>query len=83
GSGSLNAPDDQGGQVAFDFAYDQNYFLRSRNGSQQCFSRDATAPGTGISVWQYGLYDASTGNRINRNSGFPIQFTASDGKTYQ
>jgi hypothetical protein len=83
GSGSLSAPDNQGGQVAFDFAYDQNYFLRSTNGTQQCFNRDATVAGTGISVWQYGLYDSSTGDRINRNSGFPIQFTGSDGNSYQ
>jgi hypothetical protein len=83
GSGSLNAPDDQGGQVAFDFAYDQKYFLRSTNGTQQCFNRDATAAGTGISVWQYGLYDSSSGDRINRDSGFPIQFTGTDGNTYQ
>jgi hypothetical protein len=83
GTGSLNAPDNQGGQVAFDFAYDRNYFLRSTNGTPQCFNRDATAPGTGLSVWQYGLYDSSTGDRINRNSGFPIQFAGSDGKTYQ
>ena len=83
GTGSLNAPDNQGGQVAFDFAYDRNYFLRNTNGTPQCFNRDATAPGTGLSVWQYGLYDSSTGDRINRNSGFPIQYTGSDGKTYQ
>ena len=83
GTGSLNAPDNQGGQVAFDFAYDRNYFLRSTNGTAQCFNRDATAAGTGLSVWQYGLYDSSTGDHINRNSGFPIQFTGSDGKTYQ
>jgi len=87
GSGRINVQgsDGNGGTqtFAYNFAYDQNYFLRadSQSGSQ-CFSRDATDPDTGLSVWQYGLYDSTTGERIDRNSGFPIQFT-SDGKTYQ
>jgi hypothetical protein len=87
GSGSINVQgsDGNGGTntFAYNFAYNPNYFLRadSQSGSQ-CFSRDATDPDTGLSVWQYGLYDSNTGDRIDRNSGFPIQFT-SDGKTYQ
>jgi hypothetical protein len=47
-----------------------------------CFSRDASDPATGFSVWSYGLYDSVTGERITRNSGFPIQWT-SGGNTYQ
>jgi hypothetical protein len=80
GSGSLSVTQTYNNQTqnqAFDFAYDASYFLRQDNGSGgQCFSRDATDPATGLSVWRYGLYDSSTGERINRNSGFPIQYTA-------
>jgi len=87
GSGSINVQgsDGNGGTntFAYNFAYNPNYFLRADSQSgNQCFSRDATDPDTGLSVWQYGLYDSTTGDRIDRNSGFPIQFT-SDGKTYQ
>ncbi len=87
GSGSINVqgPDGNGGTniFAYNFAYNPNLFLRadSQSGSE-CFSRDATDPDTGLSVWQYGLYDSTTGARVDRNSGFPIQFT-SEGKTYQ
>lgn len=86
GSGSLSEQQSGNGgsmSTAFDFAYDQNYFLRSDPSStSECFSRDATDPATGFSVWQYGLYDSTTGVRINRNSGFPIEFTTG-GTTYQ
>ena len=71
------------GSFAFDFAYNQNYFLRSDSTiNTQCFSRDATDPATGLSVWQYGLYDSSTGARVERNSGFPIKYTV-NGSDYQ
>jgi hypothetical protein len=36
-----------------------------------------------MSVWRYGLYDAGSGERVTRNSGFPIEYTASGGTTYQ
>jgi hypothetical protein len=88
GSGSINllqGSDGNGGTstFAYNFAYDPNYFLRadSQNGSQ-CFSRDATDPDTGLSVWQYGLYDPDSGARVERNAGFPVQYT-SGGTTYQ
>lgn len=58
------------------FAYNASYFRRSDGGSDQCFSRDATDADTGFSVWRYGLYDADTGARVTRNSGFPIQYTS-------
>lgn len=61
----------------FRFAYDAEHFLRG----EQCFSRDASDPQTGMSVWRYGLYDAETGARIERQSGFPIEFEA-NGRTY-
>lgn len=61
----------------FSFAYDSTHFLRG----DQCFSRDATDPETGLSVWRYGVYDSVSGDRITRNSGFPINYTAG-GETY-
>jgi hypothetical protein len=85
GSGSVALQQSGNGNSssAFSFAYDQSYFLRSDLlGNSECFSRDATDPDTGFSVWQYGLYDAMTGARIERNSGFPIQYT-SGSTTYQ
>jgi hypothetical protein len=88
GSGSVSVQQTGNGNggpsaFAYNFAYDQNYFLRtdSHSGSE-CFSRDANDPDTGLSVWQYGLYDSATGARIERNSGFPFQYTVG-ATTYQ
>lgn len=67
--------------IAYSFAYNANYFRRSDGTQDQCFSRDASDADTGSSVWRYGLYDAGTGERVNRSSGFPIEYTAS-GKVY-
>jgi hypothetical protein len=80
GSGRLDMTRDEGGQsqeISYPFAYDETHFLRG----DQCFSRDASDPGTGLSVWRYGLYDSVSGERITRNSGFPIEYTAG-GVTY-
>ncbi len=85
GSGSVSVTSSNNGHSstsAFDFAYNSSYFLRSDGSTAMCFSRDASDPETGFSVWRYGLYDAATGERISRNSGFPIQYT-NGGKTYQ
>jgi hypothetical protein len=83
GSGSVALQQSGSASSAFNFAYDQSYFRRNDLlGNSECFSRDATDPGTGFSVWQYGLYDATTGARIERNSGFPIQYTSA-GTSYQ
>lgn len=65
----------------FTFAYNSTFFRRDDGTNDQCFSRDATDAGTGFSVWRYGLYDADTGARITRNSGFPIEYTTG-GTTY-
>lgn len=83
GSGSVNVTQSSNNTStsAFDFAYNSSYFLRS-DGSSMCFSRDASDPNTGISVWRYGLYDSVSGERIERNSGFPIQYTSA-GTVYQ
>jgi hypothetical protein len=68
-------------QAAFAFAYNSSLFRRADDSGDQCFSRDASDPETGLSVWRYGLYDVNTGERITRNSGFPIEYT-SNGTTY-
>jgi len=84
GSGSVNVTQSSNntGTSIFDFAYNSSYFLRSDGSNSMCFSRDATDPNTGISVWRYGLYDSVSGDRIARDSGFPIQYT-SGGTNYQ
>lgn len=75
GSGCLQMTDEDG-QMTYRFAYDATHFRRADADSDQCFSRDASDPDTGLSVWRYGLYDAATGARVERNSGFPIEYTA-------
>jgi hypothetical protein len=83
GTGRLQSTGEgEGGDDAFAFAYDAELFHRAAGSDEQCFTRDARDPDTGFSVWRYGLYDAHTGDRINRNSGFPIEFSAG-GVTYQ
>jgi len=81
GSGRMQIDSSQG-QGAFDFAYNASLYRRSDGTDNQCFSRDATDPDTGLSVWRYGLYDATTGARVTRNSGFPIEYT-SNATTYR
>jgi hypothetical protein len=81
GSGSMQMTQDTTSS-AFNFAYDANLFRRSDGNADQCFSRDASDPATGLSVWRYGLYDSQTGARVTRNSGFPIEYTA-NGHTYE
>ena len=81
GSGRMQL-EGRDGQGVFDFAYNSSLFRRSDGDQDQCFSRDASDPGTGISVYRYGLYDASSGARITRNSGFPIEYRNS-GTTYR
>jgi len=73
GSGHMQFADDNG-QADFSFAYNGSLFRRVDDTSDQCFSRDASDADTGLSVWRYGLYDAQTGSRIERNSGFPIEY---------
>ena len=73
--------DGNGGSAAFDFAYNASLYRRSDGTDDQCFSRDASDPDTGFSVWRYGLYDETTGARITRNSGFPIEYPVLDRKS--
>jgi hypothetical protein len=79
GGGSMQLQNPQESQT-FSFAYNADYYRRSDGNGEQCFARDARDPGTGMSVWRYGLYDSTTGARIERNSGFPIEFTRNGAK---
>lgn len=79
GTGKMSIAESFGGSTTnstFTFAYNSSYFRRDDGTNDQCFSRDAADSGTGFSVWRYGLYDADTGARITRNSGFPIEYTS-------
>jgi hypothetical protein len=84
GSGRLHLEDSNnaGNSSTFSFAYNADYYRRSDDGGDQCFARDARDPDTGMSVWRYGLYDSTTGARIERESGFPIEYTHT-GTKYQ
>ena len=81
GAGTLNISDGGGNDSVFSFAYNADYYRRSDDAGDQCFARDAQDPGTGMSVWRYGLYDSLTGDRIERQSGFPIDYT-NGGETF-
>jgi hypothetical protein len=74
GSGRLQK-DNPFEHSAFTFVYDANLYRREDDNGDQCFARDASDPDTGLSVWRYGLYDADSGARIKRSSGFPIEFS--------
>jgi hypothetical protein len=84
GSGSLHLEESNnpGNSSTFSFAYNADYYRRSDAGGDQCFARDARDPDTGLAVWRYGIYDSTTGARVERNSGFPIEYTHS-GTKYQ
>jgi hypothetical protein len=83
GTGTMSIDGGGNQSAAFNFAYNASLFRRKDlNGDDQCFSRDASDPGTGMSVWRYGLYDATTGARVERQSGFQIEFVNS-GTTYR
>ena len=80
GSGALSVSQN-GTTLDYSFAYDATVFRRSDGTNDECFSRDAADPATGFSAWSYGLYDVTTGERVNLNSGMPIAFTV-NGATY-
>jgi hypothetical protein len=81
GSGRLSF-EEQGQPMTYSFAYNATYFRRSDGTNDQCFSRDASDPDAAMSVWRYGMYDADSGDRVTRRSGFPIEFTGNDGMSY-
>lgn len=68
------------GSSSFLFSYNANYFVRNDGiGADVCFDRSPA--NADESVWRYGLYNDTTGARITRNSGFPIEYTLT-GVTY-
>lgn len=82
GSGSAEIIDNYGGSpepliTNINFGYDSANFLRENaDGSDQvCLDRTKYE----TSAWRYGMYDSTTGNRINVNGGFSIN-TQADGK---
>jgi hypothetical protein len=52
-------------------AYNAGLFHRVAGADDRCLNRNDFDS----SAWRYGLYDSSTGSRIQRNSGFPISFS--------
>lgn len=72
GAGRLSINEGDGQQV-FNFAYNATHFRRDDGAQDHCFSRSAEQASS--SVWRYGLYGNSDGARLERNSGFPIEFT--------
>ncbi len=64
--------------TTLDFSYDSKLFRRANAESDECFSRDASDPDAAISVYRYGLYDATSGERVTRNSGFSFEYGAGD-----
>ena len=61
-------------QVTFNFGFNADYFHKMEAGepsTEMCLNRNNFDE----SVWSYGLYDSTTGMRINRDSGFSIMKT--------
>ncbi|HUN92004.1 MAG TPA: hypothetical protein VMU33_08100 [Burkholderiaceae bacterium] len=75
GGGSSGMP-----QSTFNFAYNPSYFRRSDGTNDVCFARSQANAKT--LVWQYGTYDATTGQRVDLpHPGIPLQ-AVSGGQTY-
>ncbi|WP_298431742.1 hypothetical protein [Geobacter sp.] len=69
--------DQQTKEGTIDFAYTSSLFHRQDQGVvgiEACLDRNTFE----TSAWSYGLYDSTTGNRINVDSGFPIKYIAND-----
>jgi hypothetical protein len=88
GSGSIAFSESFGGfgeTGSFNVAYNSTHFMREdENSNQVCLSR-ATAD-LSSTTWRYNLYydenAATPGQRVRRNSGFPIRFEADNGSDY-
>lgn len=72
GSGIAQDINPWDGNSNFYFAYNSTHFIRSDGVTSTCFDRDDAVADE--SVWRYGLYNATTGAQITRNSGFPIEY---------
>lgn len=64
-------------EITLNIAFNSSLFHRQNTDGTGEVCLDRTAFET--SAWRYGLYDSTTGSRINLNSGFPIKYTKSDG----
>lgn len=74
GHGALRYPDWSTGQPrTMTFGYDATHFRRFDGTNDRCFTRSLAQAKT--SVWRYGLYDEVTGERVDRNGGFPFVAT--------
>jgi len=63
------------------FANNGDYFYRNDGiNPAQCFDRSSGK--SKETVWRYGLYDITTGERFNHQSGFPIKFVDSSGTSF-
>ena len=67
--------------VNYTFAYNSSAFARrTGSGSDQCFDR--TKANASRSVWRYGIYDATSGQRVDQtNPGFPLTAVTGTGLT--
>lgn len=72
GAGAVRSTQTGNPDTTYRFAYGPTHFMRTDGTTPACFDRRLDQAKT--SIWRYGLYDAA-GNRLERNSGFPIKFT--------
>lgn len=74
GSGSMAMTETTGpsgiDEMSSDFAFNENYFLRTKGADSVCLDRENYDE----TVWGYGVYDGTTGMRVERDSGFPIRY---------
>jgi len=64
----------------FGAAFNDGFFLRKNisKSTTACLAKDEYD----YSVWRYGLYNATDGSRVERNSGFPITVTSNGSVAY-
>jgi len=74
GNGAIHAVLDSNGTpqpVTYTFAYNTAAFARNDGSGDLCFDRQKA--NANRSVWRYGVYDATTGARVDQtNPGFPL-----------
>jgi hypothetical protein len=75
GSGIVQAVDQSNGTpqtVTYKIAYNSSGYARNAGSGDTCFDR--TKANAKRSVWRYGVYDATTGARVDQaHPGFPIE----------
>src|SRR5258708_10411994 len=79
GSGIIQSAQNNGGTpttVTYTFAYNPVAFDRNSGGGAADVCFDRSKANAEKSVWRYGIYDATTGDRIDQaHPGFPISGT--------